>query len=115
MKERPINRISLSPAERSFRSRLAQLVHDHWLVRGTLSVRDRKCGKANCHCASGELHPSLYLVQSHDGKPRQLCLPKLWEPRIRQAVDNYQELQRLLEEVSELEWKRIREKKRPGG
>ena len=109
-----MNRISLSPAERSFRSRLAQLIHDHWLLRGTLSPRSRKCGKATCHCASGELHASLYLVQSHDGKPRQLCIPKPWEPRIRQAVNDYQELQRLLEEVSELEWKRIREKKGPG-
>ena len=65
-----MNRISLSPAERSFRSRLAQLIHDHWLLRGTLSPRSRKCGKATFHCASGELHASLYLVQSHDGKPR---------------------------------------------
>jgi hypothetical protein len=29
-------------------------------------------------------------------------------------VNDYQELQRLLEEVSELEWKRMREKKGPG-
>jgi len=54
------------------------------------------------------------LVQSHDGKPRQLCIPKPWEPRVRQAVNDYQELQRLIEEVSELEWKRMREKKMPG-
>ena len=59
-----MNRTSLSPAERNFRSRLAQLAHDNWLLRGTLSVRSRKCGKATCHCANGELHASLYLVQS---------------------------------------------------
>jgi hypothetical protein len=53
------------------------------------------------------------LVQSHDGKPRQLCIPKSWEPRVRQAVNDYQQLQRLIEEVSELEWKRMREKKLP--
>ena len=109
-----MNRLSLSPAERNFRSRLAQLVHDNWLLRGTLSVRSRKCGKATCHCASGELHASLYLIQSHDGKPRQLCIPKPWEPRVRQAVNDYQEMRRLIEEVSELEWKRMREKKLPG-
>ncbi len=108
-----MNRTSLSPTEREFRSRLAQLVHDSWLLRGTLSVRPRKCGKPTCHCANGELHTSLYLVQSHDGKPRQLCIPKAWEPRVRQAVNDYQQLQRLIEEVSELEWKRMREKKLP--
>jgi hypothetical protein len=109
-----MNRINLSPAEREFRSRLAQLAHDNWLLRGTLSVRSRQCGKATCHCANGELHASLYLVQSHDGQPRQLCIPKSWEPRVRQAVNDYQQLQRLIEEVSELEWKRMREKKMPG-
>ena len=109
-----MNRASLSPSERHFRSRLAQLVHHHWLLRGTLSVRGRKCGKPNCRCANGELHSSLYLVQSHHGKPRQVCIPKLWEVRVRQAVNDYQEMQRLVEEVSELEWKRMREKKMPG-
>ena len=33
-----MDRISLSPTERNFRSRLAQLAHDYWLLRGTLSV-----------------------------------------------------------------------------
>jgi hypothetical protein len=79
-----------------------------------LSVRPRKCGKPNCRCARGELHSSLYLVQSHDGKPRQLCIPKLWEERVRQAVNDFQEMQRLIEEISELEWKRVREKTPPG-
>jgi len=108
-----MNRASLSPAERDFRSKLAQLAHDKWLLRGSLSVRTRKCGKPACHCTSGDLHASLYLVQSHDGKPRQRCIPKSWEPRVRQAVNDYQQLQRLIEEVSELEWKRMREKKLP--
>lgn len=108
-----MQRSQLSAAERRFRSRLAQLVHDHWLLRGTLSVRSRKCGKPNCRCAHGELHSSLYLVQSHDGKPRQVCIPKPWEDRVRQAVNDYQEMQRLIEEVSELEWKRLREEKTP--
>jgi hypothetical protein len=109
-----MNRSQLSDAERRFRSRLTQLVHDHWFLRGTLSVRPRKCGKPNCRCARGELHSSLYLVQSHDGKPRQLCIPKLWEERVRQAVNDFQEMQRLIEEISELEWKRVREKTPPG-
>ena len=106
-----MNRLTLSPAERRFRSRLAQLVHDHGLLRGTLSVRSRNCGKPNCRCTRGELHSSLYLVQSHDGKPRQVCIPKPWEDRVRQAVNDYQEMQRFIEEVSELEWRRLREEK----
>ena len=101
----------LNAAERSFRSRIAQLASGRWFLRGTLSDRSGKCGKPTCHCAGGEPHKSLYLVQSHDGKPRQVCVPKAWQQRIRQAVDNYQEMQKLIEEVSELEWNRLRQRK----
>lgn len=105
-------RAALSSAERDFRSRIAQLVSSRWFLRGTLSQRSSKCGKPTCHCAKGELHHSLYLVQSHGGKPRQICVPQSWQPRIRQAVEDYQQLQRLMEEVSELEWQRLKERKR---
>jgi hypothetical protein len=107
----PFNRAKLSAAERNFRSRVAQLASSQWFLRGTLSDRSSKCGKPNCHCATGELHQSVYLVQSHDGKLRQLCVPKAWRDRVRQAVSDYQEMQRLVEAVSELEWKRLQERK----
>jgi hypothetical protein len=107
----PFNRAKLSSAERSFRSRIAQLASGQGFLRGTLSDRSSKCGKPNCHCAKGELHQSVYLVQSHAGKLRQICVPKLWRQRVRQAVTDYQEMQRLIEEVSELEWKRLQERK----
>src|SRR5208337_4231101 len=50
----------------------------------------------------------LYVVQSHDGRPRQVYVPKEWEERIRRAVQNHQEMQTLIEGLSELEWKRLR-------
>jgi hypothetical protein len=36
-----------------------------------------------------------------------LYVAKGWEDRARQAVKNYQELQALVEELSEWEWKRL--------
>ncbi len=106
------SRAELSARERNFRSRRAQLASSQWLLRGTLSERSGKCGKPNCHCARGELHQSLYLVQSQQGKLRQGCVPKAWQARVRQAVDDYRKLQALIEEVSELEWNRLKERKR---
>ena len=106
-----LNRAQLSAAERSFRSRIAQLASGQWYLRGTLSERSGKCGKPNCHCVKGELHRSLYLVQSRAGKPRQICVPQAWQQRVRQAVNDYRLMQRLIEEVSELEWKRLKERK----
>lgn len=106
-----MNRTEFPALERSRRSRVAQLSHSSRLLRGTLTIRSRRCGKAGCRCARGELHVSLYLVQSQKGKPRQIFVPKEWEERVRRAVTDYQELQKLVEEVSELEWKRLKERK----
>jgi hypothetical protein len=54
----------------------------------------------------------VYLVDSHVGKRRQTCVPKTSQDLVRQAVAEYQEIQRLINEVSELEWKRLLAKKK---
>jgi hypothetical protein len=108
----PLDRSKLSATERNFRSRITQLTSGQWFLRGTLSERSGTCGKPNCRCTRGELHQSLYLVQSQGGKSRQICVPQAWQQRVRQAVNDYRLLQELIEEVSELEWKRLQERKR---
>ena len=106
-----LSRSELSATERGLRSRIAQIASGERFLHGSLSERSSKCGKPNCRCANGEGHTSLYLVQSHAGKVRQLCIPKAFHDPVRQAVREFQELQRLLQEVSELEWKRFLAKK----
>src|SRR2546428_8797881 len=108
----PLNRSKLSATERNFRYRITQLSSGQWFLRGTLSERSGTCGKPNCRCARGELHKSLYLVQSQAGKPRQICVPKAWQPRVRQAVQDYRLMQKIIEEVFELEWKRPQARER---
>ena len=108
---KPLNRAELSATERNFRSRIAQLATGQWFLRGTLSERAGKCGKPNCHCAHGELHKSLYLVQSQGGKFRQICVPRAWQQRVRQAVNDYHLMQKLIEEVSQLEWRRVKQRR----
>jgi hypothetical protein len=102
-----LSRAELSATERGLRSRIAQIASGARFLRGTLSERSSKCGKPNCRCADGAGHASLYLVQSQAGKVRQLCIPKALQDPVRQAVAEFQEMQRLLREVSELEWKRF--------
>jgi len=105
-------RAKLSASERSVRSRLAQLASTRWVLRGSLSERAGTCGKPNCRCAQGALHPSVYVVQSQGGKLRQICVPQAWQARVREAVNDYRRMQELIEAVSESEWKRLRERKR---
>jgi hypothetical protein len=107
----PFNRAELSAAERSLRSRLAQLASGQRFLRGTLSERSSKCGKPNCHCADGEGHRSLYLVQSQAGKVRQMCVPKPLQDPVRQAVAEYRKMQHLIDEISELQWKHLLKRK----
>jgi hypothetical protein len=102
-----LSRAELSAAERSLRSRIAQIASGERFLRGALSERTSKCGKPNCRCADGEGHASLYLVDSDAGKVRQLCIPKALHDPVRQAVGEFQQMQRLLREVSEFEWKRL--------
>ena len=102
-----LSRAELSATERGLRSRIAQIASGERFLRGTLPERSSKCGKPNCRCAGGEGHTSLYLVRSHAGKVRQLCIPKALQHPVRQAVGAFQEMQRLLYGVSELEWKRF--------
>jgi hypothetical protein len=100
----------MTAAERELRSRLAQLVSSGALIRATLTVRERSCGKATCKCATGEKHSSLYLVSRQDGQMRQLFVPKNMEGKVRQWVEQYQRAQELLEKISEFHWTRIQDR-----
>jgi hypothetical protein len=100
----------MSGHERALRSRLAQLAHQAGLLRGTLAVRERTCGKPRCKCLEGHKHVSLYLVVSHDGVVRQLFVPKDWEQRVRQWVEQYQEARDRLEQISTLYWDKVKQR-----
>jgi len=52
----------------------------------------------------------LYLVQTHEGQSRQLYVPQAFEARVRQWVENHQRARRLMEEISRLYWKRVRDR-----
>ena len=106
-----MNRANIPDPSRRRRSRVAQVVTAKRLLRGTLSVRNVTCGKPSCCCATGERHVALYLMQSKNGKPRQLYILKELEERVRTAIDDYQQLQELIEELSDEEWKLLKERR----
>lgn len=101
----------MSASERGFRSRLAQLIHQQGLLRGSLLSRRRVCGKASCRCAKGHLHESLYLVIHQAGRTRQLYVPKDWEATVRQWVQGYHQAKELLEAISRLHWEKVKHRR----
>jgi hypothetical protein len=45
------------------------------LIKGTVYEIARKCGKPNCVCTHGQLHKSMVLSWSHQGKTRLKSIP----------------------------------------
>jgi hypothetical protein len=100
-------RSHLPAVERRIRSRLTSLVPTQGLLRGNLVTLKNTCGKPNCRCQRGEKHESLYLAQSRQGKPYMRYIPQGWHVQVRAWVQRYQEVQQLLESLSERYWQRV--------
>ena len=67
-----------SPQERDARSRAVQLLADQPLLRGSLVLQHRSCGKPYCRCQKGQKHPALYLhTRSGDRRVRIYIPPAL--------------------------------------
>jgi hypothetical protein len=45
------------------------------MVKGNVYELARKCGKPNCACTRGELHRSMVLTWSHQGKSKLFSIP----------------------------------------
>ena len=101
----------MSASERGFRSRLAQLIHQQGLLRGSLLTRRRVCGKPSCRCVKGALHESLYLVIHQGGRARQLYVPKDWEATVRRWVQGYHQAKELLEAISQVHWEKVKHRR----
>jgi len=100
------------PKERQARSRLAQLLHEHEFIQGSVVNMARQCGKAGCHCNQGEKHVSLYLSAKIGGKRRMLYIPDDLEEEVRRRVQVHREVQQLTQEVAEASLERVLEQKR---
>jgi len=62
-------------------------------------VQKRRCGKASCHCASGEaLHETTVLSYSDQGRSRVVMLPPDQVGAVRAAVEAYRAAQKRLED-----------------
>jgi hypothetical protein len=56
------------------------------LLPGSLALTHGRCGKASCHCASGEGHASWSLTFMVDGKKRVERVPEEWVEDVKRRV-----------------------------
>jgi len=78
------------------------------IIRGTLGVRARVCGHANCKCTRGELHQSKYLSVTVGGRVRQVHIPASDELKVAEGVQRYQTWRRTRGAITELNTELLR-------
>jgi len=93
------------PAAAHLRKRKYQLLRKFQLpesaVAGSLSLTHRRCGKPNCHCASGKGkgHPMWSLTFMVDGEKQVERIPNEWAEEIRSLVEQGREFKTATAEV----------------
>ncbi len=80
------------------------------LIRGSLVVTKKKCGRKSCACAAGELHPHSYLSISSGGKKNRIVYAKATQMEtMRAGIEAYQRAWEILNELTELNVRQIKE------
>ena len=87
--------------ERHARSRAVRHLAESALLRGSLVAMERTCGKPGCHCQRGKKHRSLYLSVRWEQRRRMIYVPAAMEQTVRGWVENAQEVDRLVDFVSQ--------------
>lgn len=73
---------------------------DPLVLRGTLTTFRRRCGKANCRCATGEPHESPALVFTEEGRTKTLTLTDAEVGEVAAALARYEAARAELEGVA---------------
>ena len=70
------------------------------LVKGSVYEMARKCGKPTCACARGQLHRSLVLSWSHQGRTRLKSIPPERLQELRRKSEEYLRFRRARAQVT---------------
>ncbi len=80
----------LLDAEESRRDHIQSILQQQGPLReGSLVTLQRKCGKANCHCATEKGHTTSYLSTKVNGKTRMIYVPAERLAAVQQEAERY--------------------------
>jgi len=74
---------------------------DPLVLHGTVTTFRRRCGKANCRCATGDAHESPALVYTEGGRTKTLTLNDAEVAEVTAAVARYAAARAELEAAAE--------------
>jgi hypothetical protein len=78
------------------------------LRRGAFVTVRRKCGKPNCHCASGDGHPAQYLSVKEGGKTRMVFVPATHAKNVAEEAGRYRRLRQARATLAKLSQESLR-------
>jgi hypothetical protein len=87
-------RQSLSELAEEIRGLVAVFNDRRPMMKGTVYEQRRKCGKANCACASGEPHGSMMLSRSDQGRTKLMAIPSGHLRDFQLLTERYQRFRR---------------------
>lgn len=64
------------------------------MIKGTVYEQRRKCGKPGCRCAAGELHTSMILSRSEEGRTKLAAIPSGFLKDYQVLTERYQRFRR---------------------
>ena len=100
-----------SPQERDARSRAVRVLADQPLLRGSLVLQHRSCGKPYCRCRKGQKHPALYLHTRAGDQRVRIYIPPALHDIARQWVENGRRVKRLIDRISQHHLQALLERK----
>lgn len=77
------------------------------ILRGSIVVVKRVCGKPFCRCLKGHKHRALYISLSHKGRSRLVYIPQSSETEVRKLIRNHQKMKAVMEKISRINLERV--------
>ncbi len=71
------------------------------LLRGTLIMFRRRCGKLNCRCAAGDPHESPALTYTESGRTKTVTLTNAEVPEVAAALARYEKARSDLDQAAD--------------
>jgi hypothetical protein len=72
------------------------------MIKGNVYELARKCGKPTCACTRGELHRSMVLTWSHEGKSKLFSIPLERLSELEEKSEEYLRFRRARARVTEI-------------
>lgn len=83
-------------------ARVAKLVAQMPVLTGSLVRIAKHCGRAGCHCQTGEKHVGWYLTRPVRGKTQTTYVPQELVSEVQGWMAEQRRLKQLVAEISEL-------------